>query len=353
MANESVNKKSKTKLDEAGIVGVGALGNALTFKETPGTQSAGITGNPFSGLGDKISQTVSGVVDKYTSSQTNNASQGILGSTTPDASGTGANTPGVTQNGDNSRSNITSLNSPTIGSIPSNVNTSNRPALGNINQSTNQDGSTISFNNGAEGTGSITSNKRFSDESLKNLDSQLKLNADPAFQERLKEQAAISQKRYDEFFNQEKQSNLEKNLMNAYRRGDKTGIAIFKDMLSEKNRNDVSREEIATRKDIATLGEESSQLSSANKAKNDYNKFLIENSGKNAELISKLNSDPLATPLQKVSTLKGSKGRLTLGDLNSLLGNDESYIEASKSGKDGIMNYLKDAGIPYEMISQE
>lgn len=206
---------------------------------------------------------------------------------------------------------------------------------------------TVNFDNGVGGTASITSNKVFSKDQIDSLNKTIAFNNKPETIQHFAEQAAITQARIDKYKGNPERDQLKQNLYDAYRRGDKTGIAINKDLLMALDKNNIDSSQVAASKEIGLANNERQTLGLANEAQFKDNKAQLDAHNNGIKNIMDLQKEG-AEPLTLFGAYTSASGQLPdLRTTDVLLGNNQDYKDAVKSGsREKVQKVFEDLGLP-------
>jgi hypothetical protein len=215
-------------------------------------------------------------------------------------------------------------------------------------------GNTLSFSNGVGGSGTIKSNQTFSPDQLSSLDKTIEYNNRPEVIANFAKQAAISQARYDEYNKGRERDNLLAKLESAKARDDQKGTALYKDLLLNRDKNAIDREQIAGILSKENSTNQRAMLGLANEAAFKSNKNLQERDALSVNILKDLDKEG-ASVFQKIAAVKKGTGKLTLGDFDQAYGNDSGYLEARRLGDPkALADYIgaKEDAPPLEYINE-
>jgi hypothetical protein len=202
---------------------------------------------------------------------------------------------------------------------------------------------TLSFSNDQNGKGSITSGKVFSPEQVDSLNKTIEYNNKPETIKNFAEQAAISKARYDAV----KVDPISNKLEDAYRRNDKTGISLYKDLLFNRDKTAVDREQLATQERLGTVSNEAQQATLERQTLKDAYDAQFKQSDSNQKnslsavnIINDLEKEGNTNAFQQLSAVKKATGRLDISVLDRTFGSRPGYIEARKLGGSALSEWV-------------
>jgi hypothetical protein len=301
---------------------------------------------PNSGITGEDVKTLVSEIPSALNNQRNQAASGTLGASVgqKDFSGTAA-------------LSSSPVSKPTLGSTTESVPTTPvtpslvSQTLGNLGKG---GGNTLSFSNGVGGSGTIKSNQTFSPDQLSSLSKTIEYNNRPEVIANFAKQAAISQARYDEYNKGRDRDNLLAKLESAKARDDQKGIALYKDLLLNRDKNAIDREQIGALAAKETSTNQRALLGLANEASFKANKNEQERDTLSVNILKDLDKEG-ASVFQKIAAVKKGTGKLTLGDFDQAYGNDSGYLEARRLGDlKALADYIgaKEDAPPLEYINE-